>query len=133
MSPLSGGEALLLPEMTPPPSPTPLPSLTPQPLTVTSVRAFVPSEPWQGNCPHTFRVWAEITLSGEGSETLNYRWHRSDNFVGPEHSLQVGAGTYNVEGEWRVTGDGSYRIRIEILSPVAIFSEWSAFHEVDCR
>lgn len=128
-----GGEALLLPEMTPPPSPTPPPFPTPQPLTVTSVRAFVPSEPWQGTCPHTFRVWAEITLSGEGSGTLHYRWHRSDGFVGPDHTLEVSAGTYTVAGEWRVTQDGSYRIRIEISSPTSTISEWSAFHEVDCR
>lgn len=121
------GDPASLPEILPPPSPTP------QPLTVTSVRAFVPAEPWQGTCPHTFRVWAEVTLSGQQSDTLVYRWKRSDGFVGPEHSLAVGAGTYTLEGEWKVTRDGSYRIQVEILSPTALVSGWSNIHEVDCR
>jgi len=103
------------------------------PLAVTSVHAYVPSGPWQGTCPHTFRVWATITLSGDGSGTLRYRWHRSDGFVGPEHTLAVSAGTYTVEGEWKVTRDGNYSIQIEILEPTAITSNWSGLHVVDCR
>lgn len=127
------GDPTSLPEMIPPPSPTSPSSPTLRPLEVTSVRAFVPSEGFQGTCPHTFRVWAEITLSGEGNGTLIYRWRRSDGFVGPQHTLEVSAGIYTMEGEWRVTQDGSYRIQIEILSPTSLTSEWSAFHEVDCH
>ncbi len=117
----------------PTPTPSHTPSRTPTPLPhVTSARIRVPPDNYSGACPYLFKFWADITVDRAG--TIKYRWHRSDGFVGPEHELTfTAAGTRTIEGEWQVTRDGSYRVRIEFTQPGGVASAWSPYHNVDCR
>jgi hypothetical protein len=118
---------------TPTPTFTPTHTRTPTPLPrVTGATIRVPPDNYSGRCPYLFRFWADITVDRAG--TIKYRWHRSDGFVGPEHELTFGsAGTRTIEGEWQITKDGSYRVRIEFTQPSGVASGWSPPHNVDCR
>ncbi len=117
----------------PTPTPSHTPSRTPTPLPrVTSVRMRVPPDNYSGACPYLFRFWADITVDRAG--TVKYRWHRSDGFVGPEHELTFSAaGTRTIEGEWRITSDGNYSVRLEFTQPNIGLTVPSQLHKVDCR
>lgn len=117
----------------PTPSFTPTFTRTPTPLPrVTGVTVRVPPDNYSGRCPYLFKFWADITVDRAG--TIKYRWLRSDGFVGPEHELAFGsAGTRTIEGEWQITKDGSYRVRLEFTQPSGVWSTWSPYHNVDCR
>jgi len=117
----------------PTPTPSHTPSRTPTPLPrVTSVRIRVPPDSYSGACPYLFKFWADITVDRAG--TIKYRWHRSDGFVGPEHELTFSAaGTRTIEGEWRITRDGDYSVRLEFTQPSIGLTAPSQMHRVDCR
>lgn len=118
---------------TPTPSFTPTFTRSPTPLPrVTAATIRIPPDNYSGRCPYLFRFWADITVDRAG--IIKYRWHRSDGFVGPEHELTFGsAGTRTLEGEWQITKNGSYRVRIEFTQPSGVSSGWSQSHNVDCR
>lgn len=117
----------------PTPSFTPTFTRTPTPLPrVTGATVRVPPDNYSGRCPYLFKFWADITVDRAG--TIKYRWLRSDGFEGPEHELTFSAaGTRTIEGEWQITKDGSYRVRVEFTRPSGVASGWSAYHQVDCR
>ncbi len=117
----------------PTPAPTHTPSRTPTPqLRITAATIRMPPDNYSGACPYTFQFFADVTVNRAG--TIRYRWHRSDGFVGPEHEFTfTSAGTRTIAGDWRVTQDGSYRVRIEFTDPGGVASGWSNPHNVDCR
>jgi hypothetical protein len=91
-----------------------------------SVAASVDPTSYSGPCPFWFNFTAEITA--RQPDTVFYYWRRSDNATAPLESVIFDApGTQSVTDSWQLGLTGDYWERVEIVSPIHIFSNRAEF------
>jgi hypothetical protein len=95
----------------------------------TAVVASASPSGYQGDCPGTFDLSADITAY---AGTITYRWERSDGTVGTERTLTFPVtGTKSVTDSWQVHAIGSNWARLHILTPTDLQSNMATFTN-DC-
>jgi len=115
--------------------PTPTPSPTPPgggswsgPPKVTSVVAKANPSNYNGPCPKTVNMSADITT--DGPCTVTYRWERIDGATGPVETLVFNAaGTKTVTSSWMivVAKNVTYWERVNVITPLPMMSNQANF------
>ncbi|CAG0944323.1 hypothetical protein ANRL1_01682 [Anaerolineae bacterium] len=98
---------------------------------VTDVIASVTPTTFTGVCPKDFAFTGRITVNGTGSVT--YRWERSDGEQSPTLTLTYPSALAQttVPATWKAERDGTYWMRLHVLTPNDKTSERATF-TVDC-
>lgn len=98
---------------------------------VTDVIASVALTTFAGACPKDFNFSGRITANGPG--TVTYRWERSDGDQSPTLTLTYPSALAQttVPAIWKADRDGTYWMRLHVLTPNDKTSERSTF-TVDC-
>lgn len=96
------------------------------PFGVTMVTARV--DPSDG-CPDMFNFAADVSANGGGGVgTVTYQWERSDGTFGPVLTLSFnGAGTQTVADYWYPPEEGSFWVRVHVLTPNDLVSNDAGF------
>jgi hypothetical protein len=83
---------------------------------VTSVKLTSSPVSFDGSCPTTLTIKAEITSSAAGKVT--YRWERSDGVTSDKKSVTFdNKGTKTVQFDWEVNSTDTHWVRIYIDDP----------------
>jgi hypothetical protein len=93
---------------------------------VTSVTASVDPPSYTGTCPKTFNFSAVISANGPG--TVTYKWERSDGVTSPTGSITFDtAGSKTVTSAWDLSSNGTWWMRLRILTPNEMVSNQATF------
>jgi len=96
------------------------------PSQVTSVITTVSPTTWDGARPYTFRCSAMIRVSG--ACTVTYVWERSDGGSSPQQTEYfTAAGSKEVTTGWPREENGSYWVRVHVLTPNDVVSNQANF------
>jgi len=83
---------------------------------VTSVKITSSPASYNGACPTTLTIKADITVSAPGKVT--YRWERSDGVTSDKKSVTFdNKGTKTVQFDWDINSTDTYSVRIYIDQP----------------
>jgi len=83
---------------------------------VTSVTLTSNPASYNGVCPKTFTIKADITASAAGKVT--YKWSRSDGFTSDLKSIQFDStGTKSVQFDWDLNSTDTHWVKIYIDAP----------------
>jgi hypothetical protein len=87
-----------------------------EPFAVTSVNMTSSPASYNGACPTTLTIKADITVSAPG--TVTYRWERSDGTTSNKKSITFDSkGTKTVQFDWDVNSTDTHSFRVYIDQP----------------